>query len=226
MCPAHRCPHWVRLWTKLCLWSCSASALLQLRDSRYSLSRAFYWNLAFQDLAGQTKWYQCCTSFFTHHLLLVKEQSSSLPWITKVPLHKLRQHINHCTVWIQNHAPRPTRYGWNMKRKLQVFTKLQNLKVLIFMNPVCTCDDVTIATCSHFRGLICPWVLQDSDKANKSACESEKPQHTKLFSRDQIRSQVSSTSHNPSLSLLPSLPCSLLPLDKLMNPGASSAGRR
>lgn len=164
--------------------------------------------------------------FFTHHLLLVKEQSSSLPWITKVPLHKLRQHINHCTVWIQNHAPWPTGYGWNMKRKLQVFTKLQNLKVLIFMNPVCTCDDVTIATCSHFRGLICPWVLQDSDKANKSACESENPQHTKLFSRDQIRSQVSSTSHNPSLSLLPSLPCSLLPLDKLMNPGASSAGRR
>lgn len=51
-----------------------------------------------------------------------------------------------------------------MKRKLQIFTSLQNLQVCIilpvlifFMNPVCTSDDVTIAMCPHFRGLICPW---------------------------------------------------------------------
>lgn len=54
-------------------------------------------------------------------------------------------------------------------------------------------DAVTIAMCSHFRGLICPWVLRDSDKVGRFDCESEKPQHTKLFSRDQISNQVSST---------------------------------
>lgn len=47
------------------------------------------------------------------------------------------------------------------------------------------------------------WVLQDSNKASKSDCESEKPQHTKLFSRQQISCQVFSTSHNPSLFISP-----------------------
>lgn len=69
------------------------------------------------------------------------------------------------------------------------------------------------------------WVLQDSNKASKCDCESEKPQHTKLFSRDQRSSQVSSTSQ-PCLSFLPPLPCSLWPVDKLMNPGATSTDRR
>lgn len=57
------------------------------------------------------------------------------------------------------------------------------------------------------------WIFQDSNKASKSDCE--KLQHTKLFSRDQISSQVSSASHNPSLFVSPPfMPCSLWPVDK------------
>lgn len=64
------------------------------------------------------------------------------------------------------------------------------------------------------------WIFQDSNKASKSDCE--KLQHTKLFSRDQISSQVSSTSHNPSLFVTPPfMPCSLWPVDKTDEPWSS-----
>lgn len=104
---------------------------------------------------------------------------------------KLRQHLNHCTVY---HAPRPAGYGWNMKRKAPGIHRTAESAGYFAHPDLFHGSRLHLRWCYHchvFPLQRCHlslgqgrWVLQDSNKASKSDCESEKGQHTKLFSRD------------------------------------------
>lgn len=104
--------------------------------------------------------------------------------------------------------------------------------LIFFMNPICIYDDVTIAMCSHFRGLLCPWARTDGFCRIETKLVSLSvrvrnlnPPSFSVETKQAVRSLPYHIMH-PCLSLLLPLPCSLWPVDKLMNPGATSTGRR